>query len=199
MIFGDIAEIKTGLVLTRKKAAFPNDVKATYQLITLKNITDNGMFNDEPFENFQSNDLLSPQYFTENGDVLIRLSYPHTAIYIDEATAGLLVPSYFAILKVDKFKFLPEYIAWYLNTEVVKRELERSQAGTRIPSTNKSALSAIPVEEISLSKQQEIVKIYNLHQKEKALYLKLIDEKEKWFTAVTKQLLTEKTRGKRHE
>ncbi|AQX53075.1 restriction endonuclease subunit S [Priestia flexa] len=189
MVLGDIAEIKTGLVLTRKKAEFPNEVKATYKLITLKNITDNGIFNDEPFENFQSNDLLSPQHFTEYGDVLMRLSYPHTAIYINEATAGSLVPSYFAIVKVDEFKFLPEYIAWYLNTESVKKELERSQAGTRIPSTNKSALSAVPIEEIPLSKQQAIVKLYNLHQKERALYFKLIDEKEKWFTAVTKQLL----------
>ncbi len=189
MVLGDIAEIKTGLVLTRKKAEFANDVKATYQLITLKNITDNGIFNDEPFENFQSNDLLNPQHFTEYGDVLIRLSYPHTAIYIKEGTAGLLVPSYFAIIKVDELKFLPEYIAWYLNTESVKKELERSQAGTRIPSTNKSALSAIPIEEIPLSQQQSIIKLYNLHQKERYLYLKLIDEKEKWFTAVTKQLL----------
>lgn len=189
MVLGDIAEIKTGLVLTRKKAEFPNDVKATYQLITLKNITDNGIFNDDPFENFQSNDLLNPQHFTEYGDVLIRLSYPHTAIYINEGTAGLLVPSYFAIIKVNELKFLPEYIAWYLNTESVKKELERSQAGTRIPSTNKSALSAIPIEAIPLSQQQAIIKLYNLHQKERSLYLKLIDEKEKWFIAVTKQLL----------
>lgn len=189
MLLGDIAEIKTGMVLTRKKVEFPKDVKATYRLITLKNITENGILNDEPFEEFQSNDVLNPQHFTENGDVLIRLSFPYTAIHIHEATAGLLVPSYFAIIKVDSHKFLPEYIAWYLNTDEVKKELERSQAGTRIPSTNKTALSAIPIVGIPLTKQQAIVNLYNLHQKEKLLYSQLIEEKEKWFTALTKKMI----------
>lgn len=189
MLLGEIAEIKTGMVLMRKKAEFPKDVKATYRLITLKNVTDNGIMNDEPFEEFQSNDVLNPQHFTGNGDVLIRLSFPHTAIHINEAMTGLLVPSYFSIIKVDSHKFLPEYIAWYLNTDEVKKELERSQAGTRIPSTNKTVLSAIPIEEISITKQQAIVNLYNLHQKEKLLYSQLIEEKEKWFTALTKKMI----------
>lgn len=189
MLLGDIAEIKTGMVLTRKKAELSTDVKATYRLITLKNVTDNGILNDEPFEVFQSNDMLNPSHFTENGDVLIRLSYPHTAIYINEAMTGLLVPSYFAIITVNPIKFLPEYVAWYLNTGEVKKELERSQAGSRIPSTNKTALSTIPIEEIPLSKQQAIINLYHLHQREKTLYLQLIEEKEKLFMALTKNML----------
>ncbi|KYD07963.1 restriction endonuclease subunit S [Heyndrickxia sporothermodurans] len=189
MNLGDIADVRTGLVLTRKKAVMGNEVKATYNLITLKNITENGVFNAEPFEMFRSNDLLNNQHFTETGDVLIRLNYPHTSVYIDETKSGLLVPSYFAIIKVDHSKFLPEYVAWYLNTENVKRELERSQAGTRIPSTNKSALGAIPIEDIPISKQQAVIKLWKLHQQEKTLYNRLIEEKEKWFNAITKQIV----------
>ncbi|MBQ6458296.1 MULTISPECIES: restriction endonuclease subunit S [Exiguobacterium] len=189
MFLGDIAEIKTGIVLTRKKVEVGGVAKATYRLITLKNITENGLFNDEPFELFQSSDVLSPQHFTEEGDVLIRLSYPHTSVYIDASKSGLLVPSYFAVIKVDEARFLPEFVAWYLNREIVKKELERSQAGTRIPSTNKTALSAIPFEDIPIERQQALIKLCNLHQQEKALYNRLIDEKEKWFNAMSKQIL----------
>lgn len=194
MNLGDISDIRTGLVLTRKKVELGNEVKATYKLITLKNITESGVFNDEPFEMFQSNDLLNNQHFTETGDVLIRLNYPHTSVYIDETKSGLLVPSYFAIIKVDQSKFLSEYVAWYLNTESVKKELERSQAGTRIPSTNKKALSAIPIEDIPIARQQALIKLWRLHQQEKALYDKLIVEKEKWFNAITKQIVQGETK-----
>lgn len=189
MNLGDFADIRTGLVLTRKKAEMGNEVKATYNLITIKNITEDGVFNDEPFEVFQSNDLLNNQHFTEAGDVLIRLNYPHTSVYIDETKSGLLVPSYFAIIKVDQAKFLSEYVAWYLNTDSVKKELERSQAGTRIPSTNKSALNSIPIEDIPIFKQQAVIKLWRLHQQEKTLYNRLIEEKEKWFNAITKQIV----------
>ncbi|GIN13104.1 hypothetical protein J26TS2_29710 [Shouchella clausii] len=189
MNLGDIADIRTGLVLTRKKADMGNEVKATYNLITLKNITENGVFNDEPFELFQSNDLLNNQHFTETGDVLIRLNFPNTTVYIDETKSGLLVPSYFAIIKVDQSKFISEYVAWYLNTNSVKQELERSQAGTRIPITNKSTLSAIPIVDIPISKQQTLIKLWRLHWKEKILYNRLIAEKEKSFNAITKQIV----------
>lgn len=189
MNLGEISDIRTGLVLTRKKVEVGNEVKATYNLITLKNITEDGVFNDEPFEVFQSNDLLNNQHFTEAGDVLIRLNYPHTSVYIDETKSGLLVPSYFAIIKVDQSKFVSEYVAWYLNTDSVKKELERSQAGTRIPSTNKSTLGAIPIEDIPISKQQAVMKLWRLHQQEKTLYNRLIEEKEKWFNAITKQIV----------
>ncbi|MCD8500717.1 MAG: hypothetical protein LRY71_02340 [Bacillaceae bacterium] len=67
--------------------------------------------------------------------------------------------------------------------------MERSQAGTRIPSTNKSTLGAIPIEDIPIYKQQAVIKLWRLHQQEKALYNRLIEEKEKWFNAITKQIV----------
>ncbi|WP_138091003.1 restriction endonuclease subunit S [Halalkalibacterium halodurans] len=184
-----IAEIKTGIVLTRKKADVDLNVKAKYRLLTLKNINDDGTFNNEEFELFESNDILSPHYFTEEGDVIIRLSHPNTAIYIDESHSGLLVPSYFAIIKVDKIRCLPAYLAWYLNTEAVKKELERSQAGSRIPTTNKNTLKAITIHDIPIQRQEALIQLLLLHQKEKQLYQKLIEEKEKWFKSITDKII----------
>jgi restriction endonuclease S subunit len=191
MLLGDIAEIKTGLVLSRKKATIEYNIQATYKLLTLKNIDEDGNFNDEPFEEFHSNENLDPHYFTVEGDVLIRLSHPNTAVYVGKQQAGLLVPSYFAIIKVEHDKFLPEYIAWYLNSDIVKRELERSQTGTRIPNTNQNVLKMIPVASIPLSKQKLIVELFRLHLREKSLYQKLIEEKEQWMKAVSKKIIAE--------
>lgn len=189
MLLGDIAEIKTGLVLTRKKATIEYNVQATYKLVTLKNIEEDGRFNNEPFEEFQSNEELDQHYFTTEGDVLIRLSYPNTVVCVGKQQSGLLVPSYFAVIRVKHTEFLAEYIAWFLNLDIVKKELERSQAGTRIPSTNKNVLKMIEVSSISLPKQQALTEILKLHHKEKELYQKLIDEKEELFKAISKKII----------
>lgn len=190
MLLGNIANVKTGLVLSRKKAEVEYDKKATYKLLTLKNITDDGLINTQSFEDFVSNDELDEHYFTKEGDVLMRLSHPHTSIYIKKEHSGLLIPSYFAIIKLDQKTFLPEYIAWYLNSTKVKNELEKSQSGSRIPSTNQNVLKAIPVDCITLSKQRALIELYRLHQQEKQLFKRLIEEKESWFQGVSQKLLT---------
>jgi len=87
---------------------------------------------------------------------------------------------------------MPRYIAWYLNTWNVKKELERSQAGSRIPSTNQHVLKTIPIIAASLSKQKALIELYQLHQKEKRLYKKLIEEKELLFQGIAQQILSGK-------
>ena len=141
------------MVITRKKAMNKNEVKATYDMFTLKNVD----ALNEPFEQFQSNDVLSPQHFTEEGDILFRLNFPYSATYIDGSKKQLLIPSTFAVIKVQVDFFLPEYVAWYLNTAFAKKELEKGQSGTKIPSTNKATLSAIPIEQIDIEKQRNMV------------------------------------------
>lgn len=189
MQLGEIAQIKTGLVLSRKKAEFEYDAKARYKLLSLKNISEDGAIVNELFDEFISNDDLDDHYFTKEGDVLMRLSQPYTAVFIDKDHTGLLVPSYFAIIKLNEVKVLPQYAAWYLNSLSVKKELERSQAGSRIPSTNQHAIRNIPIMLASISKQQYLIELFQLHRREKMLYKKLIEEKELLFQGVTQKIL----------
>ncbi|MEK4801056.1 restriction endonuclease subunit S [Oceanobacillus sp. FSL K6-0118] len=185
----EIAVVKTGLVLSRKKAEFEHETMATYKLITLRNITNDGTIDSTTYEEFKSNDVLDSHYFTQEGDVLIRLSHPNTAVYIDKEASGLLIPSYFAIIKVDKSKLLPEFLAWYLNSKEIKKEFERFQSGTRIPSTNQNIIKTLPISVTTIDKQKSLIDIYRLHLKEKELYRMLIEEKEKWFAGLSKQIL----------
>ncbi|TCT17575.1 hypothetical protein EDD68_12823 [Melghiribacillus thermohalophilus] len=189
MQLGEIAEIKTGLVLTRKKAKLESETKATYQLISLHNIHEDGMFNNKPFEDFRSNSVLDRKYFTEKGDILFRLTYPHTAVYIKEEYEGLLVPSSFGIIKIFSNLFHPQYIAWFLNRNYVKYLLKREQRGSVITSTNKNILKQLEIKGISLEKQRKIVQLLQLHQKEKQLYEKLMQEKNRMFNHITKIII----------
>lgn len=189
MLLGDIAQIKTGLVLSRKRADIELAHYPTYKLLSLNNISEEGLIIDENFDEFMSKEALENHYFTSEGDILIRLSEPYTAVYISSQYTNLLVPSYFAKIKVMDSHVLPEFLAWYLNTSYVKYELERSQFGSRIPSTNQQAIKNIPIELYPMSKQKMLIELYQLHQKEKLLYQKLIEEKKRLFQGMTQQLL----------
>lgn len=195
MLLGSIANISTGLVVSRKKAQGEHEIKAKYKLISLKNVDEDGVFNEEPLEQFYSHEKLEGHYFTKEGDILVRLSHPHTSVYIDEEHSGLLVPSYFAIIKVHREQAVPKFIAWYLNTIEVKKELERSQSGSRIPSTNQNVLKTIPIILPLLHKQQALIKLWHLHQHERDLINRLLEQKELYFQAISKQLIHGNERG----
>lgn len=189
MKLGKIAEIRTGLVLTRKRANIKYEIEESHKLISLKNIENDGTFNEEPFETFESNDDLDEQYFTQEGDILIRLSCPYTATYIDKEQAGLLVPSCFAIIRLITKKFIAPYIAWYLNSSEVKKELIRNQTGTMIPVTNKKILNSLNIKELSLDRQKNIAKIQKLYWREKHLLSQLMKNKEKFYKGITNKLI----------
>jgi len=189
MYLGEIARIKVGLVVSRKKAEVDLEVKAEYPLISLKNIQADGTFTDEPIEIFKSKEVLDAEYFTREGNILVRLSHPNTAVLIDKEQEGLLIPSYFANVEIIDTNVLPGYVAWYLNTDKVKGELLKSQMGSHIPSTNKQILEKISIPELDLSKQQMITELQQLYRKEKRLYQKLMGEKEKFYKAVTYSII----------
>src|SRR5699024_1389635 len=105
---------------------------------------------------------------------------------------GLLVPSYFAIIKLKAEDFIPQYITWYLNSNRFKKELIRYQAGSTITTTNISILKSINIKTIPMEKQKQIAKLQELHLREKYLLKQLIEEKEKYYKAITNKLIKEK-------
>lgn len=195
MRLGEIATIRTGLVLGRKKADVSNGIKESYKLLRLKNISDDGAIDTSSFDTFDSNEALDSRYFTKEGHILIRLNHPYTTVYIDKEYVGLLIPSYFAIIEIKNANYLPKYIAWYLNTERVKHDLERSHAGSRIPTTNQNTLKQLSIDEINLSKQKVLIELYRLHRQEKQLYEQLIQEKDTLFKGIAQQILQDQSRG----
>lgn len=195
MRLGDIATIRTGLVLGRKKADASNGIEETYKLLTLKNISNHGDIDTSSFETFDSNETLDDRYFTKEGNILVRLNHPYTTVYIEKEHVGLLIPSYFAIVEIKDANYLPKYIAWYLNTERIKHDLERAHAGSRIPTTNQNTLKQLSIDEINLSKQKALIELYKLHRQEKQLYEQLIQEKDILFRGISQQILQDKSRG----
>lgn len=190
MKIADIASITPGLVTTRKKASIQFEIKKTYKLLTLNAIGDYEEINSNQLSDFESVEKLNVQYFTKEGDLLVRLNEPFTCIYIEKSNEEILIPSYFVKLKIYHKDFKPEYIAWYLNSGKVKRDFFRSQSGTLVSSINQKVIKELDVPIKTLQEQEDIACLYHLHIREIKLMKKLIQEKQKQFQGQTKRILS---------
>ncbi len=179
-----IANIQTGLVLSRKKAINP-DKSEKYKLLNLKCIREEGTIDMALLEEFPSETTLELQYLTKKGDILMRLTSPYTAIYINHEQEGLVISSNFAVIRVKANNILSRYLVELLNTKMIKKQIERSAMGTIMPMLKTSALKEIELKEISLQEQQIIVKWMEGYYQEK----KLIEQLQKQRRKMKKQIM----------
>ncbi|WP_010680933.1 restriction endonuclease subunit S [Acetivibrio cellulolyticus] len=187
---GDIAKINTGLVVKRKQAALRENVFKDYKMLTLKSFEQDGWLNINELDCFESNEELDEKYLTQQGDVIVRLSYPNTSIAINENNEGLLIPSLFAIIRLSDVILLPDYLSIYLNSDLMKEFFGRSVIGSAIQIINNSLLKEIVVKFPKIEKQKKIIEFNKFMLREKELMTSLIDEKTKYNKAIIGKLIT---------
>ena len=187
---GDVAEIRTGFMTTRNKNSSKGGRKFSYRLLNLKCIDNLGFINSSMIEDFESCEKLKSDFLTRKGDILIRLSFPYTVVFIDKSElSGLLVPSHFAIIRTKPETALPEYVFWAL-----KRAKSRALLMQRSSVT--SALATIPaaqIEEVmipgfSLEKQKTIGNLFICGEREFELSMRLANVKRSFYSAILEQL-----------
>jgi len=192
MKLGEISSIESGLILSRKRSRNNIEFVKEYKVLSLNNIEIQGDFNEAKLERFQSNEELEGHYFTKPGDVLLRLNAPFTSVYINESKADILIPSFFVTIKIKHEDFLPEYVSWYLNTDIVKRHFLRMQSGTQTPNVNQKLLRDLDIPSLSIKNQNNITTLHQLYLKERWLLKQLIKEKDQYYEGVTNEIIKEK-------
>ena len=178
----DIASVRTGAVTGRKKAEEGNTSAFSYKMLNLKSITLEGRLDLNNIENYSAKEELKPDLFTQKGDVLIRLSFPYTAVLIEnENTCGLLVPSHFAIIRADIRRILPEYILWFLRRESTYQQiLQNSSGSTAFGTISSGYIGSLNIRVLPIEKQKELGRFMILSEKEQELLYRLSVEKAKF-------------------
>ena len=174
-----IADVRSGLVITRKQAPKPEEAVCTYQLLNLKAVTDSGI-DRAALLPFHATEQLADRYLTHPGNIIVRISEPYTAVCITEETAGLLVPSHFVIVRIESDDAIPEYVAWYLNRDRIRKEFRLSCAGVLLQ-IKPSTVAEVEIRLPDLAKQQQIVKLNRLAQTELALLEKQLALKQVYY------------------
>jgi hypothetical protein len=173
---GDYAKIRTGLVLSRKKAVTKVGAHQ-YTALTLKALPESGMIDHKATESYSAVVALKPAYFTHNGDVLLRLSAPYTATLIAEDNEDLLVSSHFTIVRVNQKHINPSYLYWWL-TQNRKRFYKVASGGTMMGTISSGYVGQMEIALPPIAEQLNIGNLIQLAYHEQQL-LALLAEKRK--------------------
>lgn len=182
MNLGTVAAIRSGLVLSRKLSREISSYR--YPLLNLRAIHPDGYILPDSLEVFYATELLRQEYLTQQGDIIIRLSIPYTAILIDTDMTGMVVSSNFAIIRLNQKYMLPEYLLWLLNTPDIKRKIYENSSSNMLSAVRPTFFAELEVLLLPLADQEKIAKLNLLAKQEIQLLKKLADEKERYYAAV---------------
>ena len=188
---GDMSEIKTGLVLNRKKADKNVDEKFSYKVVSLKSFNENTLFDDTFADEFISSEKISDEYKVSRGDVLLRLREPNFAVYIDKEYDDLIFSSLMVRIRVKSAKFYPHFVAHYLNSSAVKRALAPDVSGTAIAMIGVASINNLKIPLVNLQTQNKIVKYLNLARQESEILQNLAAQKQRYHKSIFENLIKE--------
>ncbi|MCI8887595.1 MAG: restriction endonuclease subunit S [Hungatella sp.] len=181
MRLGELAVINTGIVAARRQASPLDKVCIRYRILNLKAINEKGYIEDNLLEEFVANGSIKEKYLTQEGDLVVRLTTPFTAVLIDRIHKGIVVPSHFIVIRVKSGKILPEYLYWLLNTEKVRQDIWQNINSTTMGTVKPMSYASLYVECITLAEQEKIGELYKLAQRELRLLERLKEQKELYY------------------
>lgn len=185
--------VRCGLVLSRKQSRTPTDAK--YRLLNLRSINVDGCVEMALVDEYYAIERLSPDYLSQVGDVVVRLTAPYTAILIDEETAGMVVSSNFVIIRPNPRMLLSGYLAWLLNTRKTKRVIFENTSSNMLGAINPKYFACMEVVLPSIDRQFAIADLNALALKEGRLLRRLADEKKRYCDFIINALQTDERKG----
>lgn len=189
MKLGEIASVRSGLVLSRKLAR-ENPVQR-YRLLNLRSITPEGYIDMNETDVFDAKETLPREYLSQVGDIVIRLSAPYTAVLVDEESEGMVVSSNFVIVRTDPQELLPEFLYWLLNTSEVKHRMFENSSSNMLGAVKPKFFAEYEITPLPIPEQQKIAAINALAKAESKLLRQLANAKEQYYEAILRNTYNE--------
>lgn len=182
MKLGDMATVRSGLVLSRKLSRVPT--KYRYPLLNLRSIAPEGYIDTTFLDMYDAIERLAVDYLTQKNDVVIRLSAPYTSVLIDDETNGMLISSNFVVIRTDNKSISAEYLFWLLNTSKVKRQIFENTSSNMLGAIKPKFFADFEIDLLPMEDQKKIAALNKLARRERFLLTALAREKEKYYATV---------------
>lgn len=186
MVLEDITQIIIGVVIKRKEAKYKSPNTRQYEIFNLKSyeekISYDLIYSEEDLENFKA----------KKGDILLRLAFPLTIIEVDDEIEGKIINNQYCIIRMSSIvnrTYNIDFIKWFLESNKAKHQFEKMLIGTTIKSLPVSELRKLEIPDLDLEEQVQISKIVNTWNKQKKLYKKMLEQKEKYYDSVINKLI----------
>ena len=193
MKLGEMANVRSGLVLSRKQARGSTGIR--YPLLNLRSICSDGSIDRRQLDVFDAVEHLAPEYVSRVDDVVVRMSSPYTAVLIDETSAGIVISSNFIIIHCNKSIVLPEYLFWLLNRPETKRAIYENTSSNMLGAVKAKFFTDFDVLPLSMEDQRKIAAMNALAIKETQLLHRLACEKERYYNQLIDKIYKETKRG----
>lgn len=190
----DLASVRSGLVLSRKQAKEP--IGYPYRSINLRAIQPDASINLSEVDVYQAKEPLKPEYLSQIGDIIVRLTAPYTAVLVDETTEGMVISSNFVVIRIESEKLLPKYLFWLLNTQSVKRDIYENATSNMLGAVNAKFLAEIEIALLPIEEQHKLAQLYLTSRREIRLLRELAEEKERYYAKFLDQTYKKVKRGK---
>ena len=178
MKLSELAEIRSGFVLSRFRRSKDEPAAARYRLLTLSAVDDAGMTIDtDRLEGLETKAPLSAEHLTRTGDIVMRLTAPYTAVLIGEAEQNIAVPSTFIVVRIKDERADPAFIAWLLNRPARRRDIERNTWASVLKAVNVQYFNDLELRLPALEQQRLIARVSSLVRREAQLLQQLADAK----------------------
>ena len=194
MKIGALADVRSGLVLSRKQSREPTDYR--YPLINLRCIQQEGIIDLNESDIYEAKEPLKEEYLSQRGDIVVRLTTPYTAVLIDDTTSGMVISSNFVVIRIEDKQLLPEYLFWLLNTQKVKRKIYENTTSNMLGAVKAKFLTDFELTVLPVEDQYKIAQLNLLAKKESQLLKELATEKEKLYSCLLDQAYKRAKRGK---
>ena len=171
-----MAFVRSGLVLGRKQAKDQTEYR--YPLLNLRCIQPDGSVDTSLCETFHANEYLNPEYLTDEGAVVIRLTAPYTAVLITRTLEGFVIPSSFIVVRTKTDILLPEYLVWLLNSKLSKRQIYDGAATNMLGGIKPRFFAEVDIDPLPTEQQRAIAQLSALAQQEAKLLRELVAEKK---------------------
>ncbi len=144
------------------------------------------------FHNLQKIQItdIKDKYFLSTNEVLLSNKGVFQA-FVWKGQSKIMVSSAFYRIKVLNQDFLPEYIAFYLNSSLGEAQFCLRQNTVRISTITISDVKGIDIPLISLKKQQQIVDLFLLYEKEVDTMEKIKQNRKKLINSILSQTIKE--------
>lgn len=186
MELGKLAVVRSGLVLKRKESKSNNGI--AYPLLNLKSFREDAVLQKDSLDTFFASEKLDQSYLTQCGDIVVRLSFPYTAVLIDSTTEGIVISSNFVVIRINTETILSEYLYWLLNSEAIKKDISKNVSTNALGTVRPQYYNNLKIHLLPIDQQKTIATIHQLSRKETYLLKKLIEEKERYYTELLRDI-----------
>jgi len=170
----ELAEVQIGY---QPRGRIEPDPTGVYRIIQVKDFDENnerhatGLYPIKPER--------EPERYRVGKDDILFLSRGRTcfAAILRDSLENVIAAGVFYVVRVNKNKVLPEYLAWYINFPSVQAELKNKAQATNIPLIPKAAFEDLNIDVPPIAVQEKIVRITELQRKERELSKRLEEKR----------------------